>query len=242
MSTFYVYPLDQKDHQFPHHHHSQPPNDEPGLSQLKSLSATGLSRILEIPLCLLENANSKDQQQQQQVYWYIGSTFHVQINEINLSTARLLCRLTNAHLNNTNSSSMTPSHIAPKDETSTITTTSELVTHSFANRKRSIVKRRKSVLSASFTAEDEAEAIRIDREQTLAALERGHRSEGEQKEEKETQEIAEQEEGILEHDPQLNKESIFDAPKNIYSQQNLTFDGKYMCSSLSGRESNVDGF
>jgi hypothetical protein len=45
------------------------------------------------------------------------------------------------------------------------------VTHSFANRKRSIVKRRKSVLSASFTAEDEAEAIKHDREATLAALE-----------------------------------------------------------------------
>lgn len=57
-------------------------------------------------------------------------------------------------------------------------TTSEfesgIVTHSFANRKRSIVKRRKSVLSASFTAEDEAEAIRTDRAATLAALERGH--------------------------------------------------------------------
>lgn len=47
------------------------------------------------------------------------------------------------------------------------------VTHSFANRKRSIVKRRKSVLSASFTAQDEAEAIKGDREATLAALERG---------------------------------------------------------------------
>ncbi|GAN09980.1 hypothetical protein MAM1_0309c09513 [Mucor ambiguus] len=202
MSTFCIYPLDQKDHQFQHHHHpSQPPNKEPGLSQLKSLSATGLSRILEIPLCLLENANSKDQQQQQQVYW-----------------------LTNAHLNNTNDSGITSSHVAPKDEASTITATNELVTHSFANRKRSIVKRRKSVLSASFTAEDEAEAIRIDREHTLAALERGHRSEGERKEEKETQEIAEQEEGILEHDPSSNRESIFDAPRNIYSQQNLTFD------------------
>lgn len=47
------------------------------------------------------------------------------------------------------------------------------VTHSFANRKRSIVKRRKSVLSASYTAQDEAEAIKSDREATLAALERG---------------------------------------------------------------------
>ncbi|KAK4512635.1 uncharacterized protein ATC70_003339 [Mucor velutinosus] len=195
MSTFYIYPLDQKDHQFQHHHHhhNQPPNGEPGLSQLKSLSATGLSRILEIPLCLLENTNSKDQQQQQQIY----------------------C---------TSNSSIAPSHVASKEETSIITATDELVTHSFANRKRSIVKRRKSVLSASFTAEDEAEAIRIDREQTLAALERGHRSEGERKEETETQEIAEQEEGILEHDPLSNRESIFDAPKNIYSQENLIFD------------------
>ncbi|EPB86763.1 hypothetical protein HMPREF1544_06461 [Mucor circinelloides 1006PhL] len=179
MSTFYIYPIDQKDHQFQHQHHHQQPTDEPGLSQLKTLSATGLSRILEIPLCLLENANSKDQQQQQQqVYW-----------------------LTNAHLNNSSNSSMTPSHAASKDEASSMTATNELVTHSFANRKRSIVKRRKSVLSASFTAEDEAEAIRIDREQTLAALERGHRSEGERKEEKETQETVEQKEGIFEHDP-----------------------------------------
>ncbi|KAL9558071.1 hypothetical protein MBANPS3_001094 [Mucor bainieri] len=203
MSTFYIYPLDQKDHQFQHHHHhhSQPPNNEPGLSQLKSLSATGLSRILEIPLCLLENANSKDQQQQQQVYW-----------------------LTNAHLSNTSNNNIAPSHVASKDEASTITATNELVTHSFANRKRSIVKRRKSVLSASFTAEDEAEAIRIDREHTLAALERGHRSEGDRKEENQTQEIPQQEEGILEHDPSSNRESIFDTPKNIYSQQNLTFD------------------
>lgn len=46
-------------------------------------------------------------------------------------------------------------------------------THGFANRKRSIVKRRKSVLSASYTAEDEAEAIKSDREATLATLERG---------------------------------------------------------------------
>lgn len=91
------------------------------------------------------------------------------------------------------------------------------------------------MLSASFTAEDEAEAIRIDREHTLAALERGHRSEGEIKEEKETQEIAEQEEGILEHNPASNRESIFDAPKNIYSQQNLTFDGKPLCSLLPER-------
>ncbi|KAL9549348.1 hypothetical protein PS6_006130 [Mucor atramentarius] len=183
MSAFYIYPIDQKDHQFQHqhqhHHHHQQPTDEPGLSQLKSLSATGLSRILEIPLCLLENANSKDQQQQQQqVYW-----------------------ITNAHLNNSSNDSMTPSHVASKDEASSMAATNELVTHSFANRKRSIVKRRKSVLSASFTAEDEAEAIRIDREQTLAALERGHRSEGERKEEKETQEIVEQKEGIFEHDP-----------------------------------------
>lgn len=42
------------------------------------------------------------------------------------------------------------------------TTTSDFVesctvTHSFANRKRSIVKRRKSVLSSSFTADDESE-------------------------------------------------------------------------------------
>lgn len=68
MSTFYIYPVDQKDH---HLHHQQQTN-EPGLGQLKSLSATGLSRILEIPLCLLENVNSNDQQhqqQQQQVYW-----------------------------------------------------------------------------------------------------------------------------------------------------------------------------
>lgn len=50
------------------------------------------------------------------------------------------------------------------------------VTHSFANRKRSFVKRRKSVLSSSFTPddenEDELEAIKNDREATLAALER----------------------------------------------------------------------
>lgn len=87
MSTFYIYPIDQKDHQFQHQHqhHHQQPTDEPGLSQLKTLSATGLSRILEIPLCLLENANSKDQQQQQQqVYWYIRSTYYTKINEINL--------------------------------------------------------------------------------------------------------------------------------------------------------------
>ncbi|KAI8887496.1 hypothetical protein K501DRAFT_268814 [Backusella circina FSU 941] len=48
------------------------------------------------------------------------------------------------------------------------------ITHSFANRKRSFVKRRKSVLSSSFTPddEDEQETIKNDREATLAALER----------------------------------------------------------------------
>jgi hypothetical protein len=45
------------------------------------------------------------------------------------------------------------------------------VTHSFANRKRSVVKRRQSVLSHSFTAESEAEAIKMERESALAALE-----------------------------------------------------------------------
>lgn len=127
---------------------------------------------------------------------------------------------------------MTPTHVASKDEASSMTATNELVTHSFANRKRSIVKRRKSVLSASFTAEDEAEAIRIDREQTLAALERGHRSEGERKEEIETQETVEQKEGIFEHDPLSSRESIIDTPSNIYSQKNLTFDGESMYISL----------
>lgn len=137
-------------------------------------------------------------------------------------------RLTNAHLNNNNNSNnSTPNAtITTKEDTSTISATNELVTHSFANRKRSIVKRRKSVLSASFTAEDEAEAIRIDREQTLAALERGHPSEGEGKEEKtEGKVIEEEEEGILEHDSSDRESTLEASPNSIYSQNNLTFDG-----------------
>ncbi|KAI8644807.1 hypothetical protein BD408DRAFT_105039 [Parasitella parasitica] len=191
MSTFYIYPLDQKD--------QQQQNNESGLSPLKSLSATGLSRILEIPLCLLENANSNDQQQQQQVYW-----------------------LTNAHLSSNNSNT-SPNNVTPKEDASAITATNELVTHSFANRKRSIVKRRKSVLSASFTAEDEAEAIRADREQTLAALERGHPNEGDTKEEN-LEETAIKE-GTLKHDSSTNKEASPEAVNSLYSQKNLTFDG-----------------
>jgi hypothetical protein len=110
-----------------------------------------------------------------------------------------------------------------KEDNLTISATNELVTHSFANRKRSIVKRRKSVLSASFTADDEAEAIRIDREQTLAALERGHRSEVGKKEEKTEEKVIEKEEGILEHNSS-DRELTLEASNSIYSQKNLTFD------------------
>ncbi|KAI7889546.1 uncharacterized protein EV154DRAFT_603889 [Mucor mucedo] len=127
MSTFFIYPLDGT--------HGK---------EETSLGSNGLSRILEIPLSLLDadtnelfnNKNATDQ-----LFW--------------LST------------NNT-----APTPTLPSCETNASATTVD-VTHSFANRKRSIVKRRKSVLSASFTAQDEAEAIKSDREATLAALERG---------------------------------------------------------------------
>ncbi|CEP10800.1 hypothetical protein [Parasitella parasitica] len=196
MSTYYIYPLNQKDQNL--HHHQQ--NNESGLSPLKSLSATGLSRILEIPLCLLENANSNDQQQQQ-LYW-----------------------LTNAHLNNNNNNSnnSSPNNATPKEDPTAISATNEIVTHSFANRKRSIVKRRKSVLSSSFTAEDEAEAILADREQTLAALERGQPKEGERKEE--NKEDTTIKEGTLEHDSSLNKEASLETENSLYFQKKLTFD------------------
>lgn len=41
------------------------------------------------------------------------------------------------------------------------------------------MKRRRSVLSASYTAHDEAEAIKSDRKATLATLERGTKEEAE---------------------------------------------------------------
>jgi hypothetical protein len=76
------------------------------------------------------------------------------------------------------------------------------------------VKRRKSVLSASFTA-DEAETIRTDRETTLAALERGsHEHDHIQSEE------------IQEH--QESRELDTQEQDELYSQKNQTFTSKVL--------------
>ncbi|KAI8880496.1 hypothetical protein K501DRAFT_335384 [Backusella circina FSU 941] len=106
-------------------------------SSLTRLSVNELSRILEVPLSLLETEQQPNEanvhNEQQPRYWIPTC------DNVNLITSQF------------------------EDSPS--------VTHSFANRKRSVVKRRKSVLSHSFTAASEAEAIRMDREAALAALE-----------------------------------------------------------------------
>ncbi|KAI9361476.1 hypothetical protein BD770DRAFT_425817 [Pilaira anomala] len=138
MSTFYIYPLDQLPNSI---------QDE-NSTAITTLSSNGLSRILEIPLSLLDadtNQKFNNKNATDQLFWLTSST-----NTMNETT---------------NTTPAVTNHCENNNSTET--------THGFANRKRSIVKRRKSVLSASYTAEDEAEAIKSDREATLATLERG---------------------------------------------------------------------
>lgn len=97
-----------------------------------------------------------------------------------------LSATTNASNTSNTPNTINTATVTTGNNTSTPTVTNQCennnsteVTHSFANRKRSIVKRRKSVLSASYTAHDEAEAIKNDRKATLATLERGTKEEAE---------------------------------------------------------------
>ncbi|CAO3649777.1 unnamed protein product [Mucor hiemalis] len=132
---------------------------------MTTLTSNGLSRILEIPLTLLDKADSNEMSMKNtanQMFW-------ISTNNTPKAPTSSATNSTNTDITVTsgNTTSIT------KDNSNNVNTaaTSE-VTHSFANRKRSIVKRRKSVLSAVFTAEEEAEEIQSNREEALEALEK----------------------------------------------------------------------
>ncbi|OBZ81967.1 hypothetical protein A0J61_09983 [Choanephora cucurbitarum] len=157
MSTIYVYPL--------------PSRTKPEPSILKSLDSTELSRILDIPLGLLETANNDDFFKNQ--FWLpppstatntaIISADQIQDTEFDINTAQ-----------------------------------------DYVNRKRSMVKRRKSVLSASFTASEE-DIMRHKEE---------HKVEEEAVLEEEDEE--DEEEMAIYHDKEQTN--------HFYSQENLTFN------------------
>ncbi|KAG2231745.1 hypothetical protein INT48_007465 [Thamnidium elegans] len=131
---------------------------------MTTLSSNGLSRILEIPLSLLDadtNQKFNNKNATDQLFW-LSTTTNASNTPNTINTATVT----------TGNNTSTPT-VTNQCENNNSTE----VTHSFANRKRSIVKRRKSVLSASYTAQDEAEAIKSDREATLATLERGTKEE-----------------------------------------------------------------
>lgn len=169
MSTIFLYPLEGHGQIITNSKKQEEVSSSS--SDMTALTANGLSRILEIPLTLLDKTDSDEMSMKNtanQMFWIATNntakaSAPSATNSTNTSAA--VTNVNTALINNDNSNNVS-------------TTTPIDVTHSFANRKRSIVKRRKSVLSAVFTAEEqeeeeEDEIIKNNREETLETLEKG---------------------------------------------------------------------
>ncbi|KAI9481241.1 MAG: hypothetical protein EXX96DRAFT_208282 [Benjaminiella poitrasii] len=150
-------------------------NNHDGDSKVHKLPTTAIttadtpnhSQVLEIPFELLHTAHYTSSTQP--ISNIHLSNERTNEEQLSWSTSSLKSTASSLHIETDSARAIVPSKLR---------LVNGIVTHSFANRKKSITKHRKSVLSHSFTAEEDNgsnmdETIRHDREATLAALERG---------------------------------------------------------------------